>query len=92
MPGQGFVSAAKLFDCAESIKFTLLVFNFNLIKLVEPVVMAMRFFPLLLLSFYSLHICTLKYIFFLVSCIIVFVYNDERFNILVVENLRTNKA
>lgn len=62
--GQGFVSAAKLFDCAESIKFTLLVFNFNLIKLVEPVVMAMRFFPLLLLSFYSLHICTLKYIYF----------------------------
>ena len=62
--GQGFVSAAKLFDCAESIKFTLLVFNFNLIKLVEPVVMAMRFFPLLILSFYSLHICTLKYIYF----------------------------
>lgn len=61
LPGRGFVSAAKLFDCAESIKFNLLVFNFTLIKLVEPVAMAMRFFTLLLLSFYSLHICTLKY-------------------------------
>ena len=91
MPGQGFVSAAKLFDCAESIKFTLLVFNFNLIKLVEPVVMAMRFPSLssfLLFTsymYFKIHI-------FLVSCIIVFAYNDERFNILVVEYLRTNKA
>lgn len=64
LPGQGFVGAAKLFDCAEWIKFNLLAFNFNLIKLVEPVVMAMRFFPLLLLSFYSLHICTSKYMYF----------------------------
>lgn len=29
---------------------------------------------------------------FLVSCIIVFAYNDEKFNILVFENLSTNKA